>query len=228
MDGELPLPVHYQASSCDLLTWLDALPLSHRIRNFDTDLCDGILIAEIIAFFFPEHVDLDLFYSARNLSQRTKNWRLLKCEILPKLGLHAPGTVVHEIIHGDNRVVELFLLYLREKIDERLVETGKKVLLPSVRCPPENVQVDHSSHMMLTPRIPRRKARRATQVIDNAEKDETSTSSRQEDVLKVKEKEIDLLRDKLDRCEDIIKEKDSRIQQLEDILGKFNSFRPPS
>ncbi|UJR29842.1 hypothetical protein I4U23_017385 [Adineta vaga] len=212
----------YEASNCDLLTWLRSIPLSHSISNFDTDFCDGILIAEIISFFFPEYIDLDVFYSARNMSQRTKNWRLLKCDILPKLGLHAPGTVIHEIIHGDIRVVELFLLYLREKLDEHLIEQGKKIRLPNERFSPLNLEHEHLPQIMLTtPRIPRRKGRKSIEIDLNQDKEENVSSDNH--VLEIKEKEIDLLRTKLDRCEDIIKEKDQRIQQLEDMLGKINS-----
>ncbi|CAF1395150.1 unnamed protein product [Adineta ricciae] len=213
----------YRSSNCDLLTWLRTIPLSHSIHDFDTDFCDGVIIAEIISFFFPEYIDLDLFYSARNMSQRTKNWRLLKCDVLPKLGLHAPGTVVHEIIHGDVRVIELFLLYLREKIDENLREQGKKVRFPRVRFAPLNVQpVELPQIMLTTPRIPRRKGIKPVQMNFHEEKEENSSISNDE-IVKIKEKEIDLLQGKLDRCEDIIKEKDKKIQQLEYLLAKINT-----
>jgi len=99
------------------------------VRNLDTDFADGILVAEIVAYFFPEYVDFDMFHVARNMSQRTNNWRLLNSDILTKLSLDAPGTVVHDITNENNRAAELFLLHLREKLEEHLIPTGRKSLL---------------------------------------------------------------------------------------------------
>ncbi|CAF1376878.1 unnamed protein product [Adineta steineri] len=216
---EHKLESDYQTTNSDILAWLEAIPLSRPIHNFDTVFSDGMLIAEIIHFFFPEYIDLDIFYIARNMSQRTRNWRILKCDILPKLGLHAPGTVVHEIIHGDNRVIELFLLYLREKLEEHLIETGKKVHISHEILPPIHIEHDdHLPQLMLTPRIPRRKGFKPT----------FPNLNKTNDVLNDKDKEIDVLKEKLDQCEDIIKTKDERIQELEQILQKFNSQQQQS
>ncbi|CAF1395169.1 unnamed protein product [Adineta ricciae] len=76
--------------------------------------------------------------------------------------------------------------------------------------------------MLTTPRIPRRKGIKPVQMNFHEEKEENSSISNDE-IVKIKEKEIDLLQGKLDRCEDIIKEKDKKIQQLEYLLAKINT-----
>ena len=54
----------------DLLAWLDTIPLSRPIDQLGMEFADGLLVAEIIEYYFPEEVDLDssflrseLFYS---------------------------------------------------------------------------------------------------------------------------------------------------------------------
>jgi hypothetical protein len=54
--------------------------------------------------------------------------------------LHAAGTVAHEITHGDNLVIELFLLYLREKIEEHLIDKERKSRLSCEICPSLNFE----------------------------------------------------------------------------------------
>ncbi|CAF3261486.1 unnamed protein product, partial [Rotaria sp. Silwood2] len=126
MNRQKHLPHYQKTTQYDILAWLDTIPLSRPVHNLEVDFSDGILIAEIVAYFFPEYVDLEMFQVARNMSQRTKNWRLLNSDVLPKISLHAPGTLVYDITNGDNRAVELFLLHFREKIEEHLIRTGRK------------------------------------------------------------------------------------------------------
>lgn len=225
MDEHKSEPLDQATVQSDILSWLDTIPLSRPILNFNIDFSDGILVAEIISFFFPEYVDMDMFFlNARNLSQRTKNWRILKSDLLPKLGLHAPGTVVHEITHGDHRVIELFLLYLREKIEEHLIDTGRKPPRISCEiCPPLNVELDRVPQIMMTPRIPRRKGLLHVDTSFNIGEEYTNSHNMNDEILKAKEKEINILTGKLNQCENIIKTKDERIQQLEELIEKFKS-----
>jgi hypothetical protein len=225
MNGHKLQP-HYQTTAhYDILAWLDTIPLSRPVRNLDTDFSDGILVAEIVAYFFPEYVDLDMFHIARNMSQRTKNWRLLNSDVLPKLSLHAPGTVVHDITNGDHRAVELFLLHLREKLEEHLIRTGRKSRLQWETWRSFNVERYRLPQLLMTPRTPRRTGlfpgyasfNRGGRYMDPYLYD---------DGLRSREEEIDILRGKLKRCENLIRSKDKKIQELEERLGKIKPKRP--
>ncbi|CAF1163824.1 unnamed protein product [Rotaria sp. Silwood1] len=225
MNGHKALS-HYQTTAYyDILAWLDTIPLSRPVRHLDTDFSDGILVAEIIAYFFPEYVDLDMFIIARNMSQRTKNWRILNSDVLPKLSLHAPGTVVHDITNGDHRAVELFLLHLREKIEEHLIRTGRKSRLQWETWRSFNVERHRLPQLLTTPRTPRRMGLLPSYA-------SFSRGGRHidpylyEDVVRAKDEEIDVLRGKIKRCEHLIKTKDKRIQELEERLEKLKVKRP--
>ena len=226
MNGHKHLP-HYQVTAqYDILAWLDTIPLSRPVHHLETDFADGILIAEIIAYFFPEYVELEMFRIARNMSQRTKNWRLLNSEVLPKISLHAPGTVVHDITNGDQRAVELFLLHLREKLEEHLIRTGRKSRLQYETWRSFNNE-RHRLPQLLPPRATRRTAPALGYgpMIRNGRMIDPYTAAF-DDALRIKEEEIDVLRGKLKRCEKIMRTKDKRIQELEEKLGKIKIKRP--
>lgn len=212
---------HYQSTAeYDILAWLETIPLTRPVRNFATNFADGTLVAEIIAYFFPEYIDLDLFRTARNMSQRTKNWRLLNSNVLPKLSLHAPGTVVHDITNGDQRATELFLLHLREKIEGHLLRTGRRSRLQWETWRSYKNERHHLPYLVTpTPR-------RVPLIPSYA----TSTRSESivnpytiafDDVIRVKDEEIEVLQVKLRRCETIIRAKDRRIQDLETKIGRL-------
>ncbi|CAF3295420.1 unnamed protein product [Rotaria socialis] len=225
MNGHKILP-HYQTTAYyDILAWLDTIPLSRPVRNLDADFSDGILVAEIVAYFFPEYVDLDMFHVARNMSQRTKNWRILNSDVLPKLSLHAPGTVVYDITNGDNRAVELFLLHLREKLEENLIRTGRKSRLQWETWRSFNVERYRLPQLLMGPRTPRRMG--LLPGYPNFTKGGRHVDPfMYDDALRAKDEEIDVLRGKIKRCENLIKTKDKRIQELEERLEKAKPKRP--
>ena len=227
MNGHKYLP-HYQSTTqYDILAWLDTIPLSRPVHHLETDIADGILIAEIIAYFFPEYVDLEMFHPARNMSQRTKNWRLLNSDVLPKISLHAPGTVVHDITNGDHRAVELFLLHLREKLEEHLIRTGRKSRLQWETWRSYNVERHRLPQLLMTPRTPRRTAGPSGYgSLMRSGKSMDPYAMAFDDVLRVKEEEIEVLRGKLKRCEKLICTKDKRIQNLEEKIEKMKPKRP--
>jgi hypothetical protein len=220
------LSPYQRTAQYDILAWLDTIPLSRPVHNLESDFSDGILIAEIIDYFFPEYVELEMFRVARNMSQRTKNWRLLNSDILPKISLHAPGTVVHDITNGDHRAVKLFLLRLREKIEEHLILTGRKSRLQWETWRSFNNE-RYRLPLLIAPYTARRTALgykygtlpRSGRLID-------PYAVAFDDILRIKEEEIEVLRGKLKRCEKLIHTKDKRLQELEEKIVKMKPKRP--
>jgi hypothetical protein len=226
MNGHKYLPPYQLTAQYDILAWLDTIPLSQPVHNLESDFSDGILIAEIIGYFFPEYVDLDMFHVARNMSQRTKNWRLLNSEVLPKISLHAPGTVVHDITNGDHRAIELFLVHLREKLEEHLIRTGRKSRLQW-----ETWRSFNSERHRLPQLLTTRTSRRTAPVFGYASIPRSGRfmdpyAVAFDDVLRIKDEEIEVLRAKLKRCEKVIRIRDKRIQELQDKIVKMKPKRP--
>lgn len=219
MLGRQKISPHYHSTTRDdILAWLDTIPLSRPVYHLDIDFADGILVAEIVAYFFPDYVDFDLYQPARNMSQRTKNWRLLNSEVFPKLGLHAPGTVVHDITNGDHRAIELFLLHLREKIEEHLIRTGRKSRLQWETWRSYQFERHQLPPLIAQPRVKGYPSRNQT-VLRNG-KHFPSSYYLYDQSLKAKEEEIDVIKTKLKRYENLLRNKDRRIQQLEEQLER--------
>ncbi|CAF0846048.1 unnamed protein product [Adineta steineri] len=203
---------NYQLTSqYDILEWLDPIPLSRSIHNIESDFADGILIVEIIAYFFPEYVNFDIFHIARNMSQRAKNWRLLNSKILPKINLQVPGTIVHDIINEEHNSIATFLIHLREKIEEHIIQTEKqKFRLQWKTYRSLNSDNYHLPSIFLSSRPIDQASLTRNERLMNQYVDDYDNSLRR------KNEEIEILRAKLKRCEKIIQKQDKQIQELQE------------
>ena len=208
----------------DLLGWLETIPLSRPVRHLESDFADGVLIGEIVAYYFPEFVDFDLFRPARNMSQRAKNWRRLNSDVLPKLSLTAPGTLVHHITNGDQRSVELFLLHLREKIEEHLLRTGRKSRLQWETWRSFHHERSRLPRLLipapLTRRLPPGYAHERHAFHPSARLGDSYPFFYDEQC-RVREEEMELIRTKLKRYEQLLRTKEQRILQLEEQLDRM-------
>ena len=93
------------------------MPLSRSKKNIARDFSDGVLMAEVVAAYFPRYVDVHNYVSANGLAQKLCNWNTLNCKVLRKLG---------------------FMLHPQD-IDEctrvRIGECGRGTLCTFRRCP---------------------------------------------------------------------------------------------
>ena len=58
------------------------------------DFADGVLIAEIIAHFFPPCVEIHNYVGSNNSRGKLKNWKLLNSKVLPRFGFTIPALKV--------------------------------------------------------------------------------------------------------------------------------------
>jgi hypothetical protein len=61
----------------EVYNWVDEIPLSRPKRNIARDFSDGVLTAEIVAYYFPKLVDLHNYSAASSVTQKTYNWNTL-------------------------------------------------------------------------------------------------------------------------------------------------------
>ena len=69
-----------------LYKWIDQIPLSRPKRNIARDFSDGVLVAEVIAHFYPKLVELHNYSGANAMSPKVYNWQTLNARALKKLG----------------------------------------------------------------------------------------------------------------------------------------------
>uniref|UniRef100_A0A8C6QW04 Sperm flagellar protein 1 n=1 Tax=Nannospalax galili TaxID=1026970 RepID=A0A8C6QW04_NANGA len=102
-----------------LYLWVDNIPLSRPKRNLSRDFSDGVLVAEVIKFYFPKMVEMHNYVPANSLQQKLSNWGHLNRKVLNKLNFSVPEDVMRKIAQCSPGVVELVLIPLRQRLEER-------------------------------------------------------------------------------------------------------------
>ncbi|XP_058049774.1 sperm flagellar protein 1 [Ahaetulla prasina] len=103
----------------DLYSWVDGIPLSRPKRNITRDFSDGVLVAEVVKFYFPKMVEMHNYAPANSTQQKLSNWGHLNRKVLSKLNFSIPEDIVRKIAQCTPGVVELVLIPLRQKIEEK-------------------------------------------------------------------------------------------------------------
>ncbi|KAM9330041.1 sperm flagellar protein 1 [Gastrophryne carolinensis] len=103
----------------DLYSWVDAIPLSRPKRNITRDFSDGVLVAEVVKFYFPKLVEMHNYVPANSSQQKLSNWTILNRKVLIKINFSVPDDVIRKIVQCSPGVVELVLNSLRQKIQEK-------------------------------------------------------------------------------------------------------------
>ncbi|XP_012610693.2 sperm flagellar protein 1 isoform X1 [Microcebus murinus] len=102
-----------------LYLWVDNIPLSRPKRNLSRDFSDGVLVAEVVKFYFPKMVEMHNYVPANSLQQKLSNWSHLNRKVLNKLNFSVPDDVMRKIAQCAPGVVELVLIPLRQRLEER-------------------------------------------------------------------------------------------------------------
>ncbi|XP_042326787.1 sperm flagellar protein 1 [Sceloporus undulatus] len=103
----------------DLYSWVDGIPLSRPKRNIARDFSDGVLVAEMVKFYFPKMVEMHNYAPANSTHQKLSNWGHLNRKVLSKLNFSVPEDIVRKIAQCTPGVVELVLIPLRQKIEAK-------------------------------------------------------------------------------------------------------------
>lgn len=109
----------------DLYAWIDQIPLSRPKKRIEKDFSDGVMVAELVKYYFPSWVDLHNYAPANSTQQKLVNWGLLNRKLFTRFGMNVPETVMRGISLGRQGLVEIFLYNLRTKIDDVLHQKAK-------------------------------------------------------------------------------------------------------
>jgi hypothetical protein len=119
-----------------LLIWIDSIELSRPKKNINRDFADGVLVAEVIAHYFPQRVEVHNYIPSSSRQGKLTNWATLNRKVLSKFGFSVPQEVIENIISAKVNYVEVFLHGLK-----RVIETEK-----SRNEIPEQTQVQISNN----------------------------------------------------------------------------------
>jgi len=107
-----------------LYAWIDSIPLSRKKRNLTRDFGDGVLVAEIVKYYFPSMVELHNYPSVNSLNQKLINWETLNKRVLSKISYSVPPKIMKQIVESSHDAVQTFLLGLMQKIETQLIKKG--------------------------------------------------------------------------------------------------------
>jgi len=99
-----------------LYAWIDAIPLSRPKRNIQRDFSDGVLLAEVVAVYFPALVEVHNYGTANSIKQKIYNFETLNTRVLKKLGYTIPRSSIEDIVNCRPGAVESVLNNLQLKM----------------------------------------------------------------------------------------------------------------
>ncbi|PNF27786.1 hypothetical protein B7P43_G09198 [Cryptotermes secundus] len=80
------------------IKWLNSIPLSRHTRNLARDFSDGVLMAELLKYYYPKYVDLHNYSPAFKRASKVDNWSTLNRKVFRKLKFHITDTTIAEIV----------------------------------------------------------------------------------------------------------------------------------
>jgi len=96
--------------------WIESITLSRPKRNIARDFNDGVLLAEIIATYIPNLVELHNYPAASSLKQKIYNYETLNSRVLKKLGYSIPKQIIEDIVNCKPGAIEVVLNTIQYKI----------------------------------------------------------------------------------------------------------------
>ena len=111
-------------SDDDLLTlyeWIDSIPLSRDKKNIARDFCDGVLMAEIMKYYYPKMVDIYNYPEANSTQLKLTNWNTLCLKVFRKIGFSLTKTELENVVNSKPKAIENVLWRLYNK----LISIGK-------------------------------------------------------------------------------------------------------
>ncbi|ESO86715.1 hypothetical protein LOTGIDRAFT_76788, partial [Lottia gigantea] len=111
----------------EVVKWLQSLDLTWQIKTPKWDLTNGYLIAEIFSWYFPQDIQMHMYYDGTSLEPKTKNWNLLK-NFFKRHRIDIPPEYISGTIHCKEGAATLLIEKVYEILTNRQVK--KVVELP--------------------------------------------------------------------------------------------------
>jgi uncharacterized protein YdiU (UPF0061 family) len=211
-----------------IYAWIDAIPLSRPKRNMARDFSDGVLVAEVIAAYFPDLVDLHNYVAANSVQQKVYNFETLNQKILRKLGYQLDRSTIDNLVNCRSGCIEQVLNTLQYKMakyrekksklgsnspGERSKSAPRPERRDNVNNVQENVQanINSESHTNQKKKSQLSNANPQSKIIESVDKEILLEKEQQ---IKELQETIEILELKVAKLEQLVRLKDSKIQKL--------------
>lgn len=208
----------------EIYSWIDAIPLSRPKRNIARDFSDGVLLAEVVAAYFPHLVEIHNYPAANSQKQKVYNFETLNNRVLKKLGFTIPRPVIEDIVNCKPGSVEHVLNTLQYKM-AKYRERKQNEVSPSraedeqVCIPPARSSGNNNGHHTENTNIQQKPAGlKAGNNVKNAI-DQDILMEKEQQIRELQET-VEILELKVAKLEQLVRLKDNKIQKL---MGKNQS-----
>ena len=100
-----------------VLKWVDSFELSRCRRKLNRDFSDGVLLAEMLKFEFPNLVELHNYSGCFAVHGKIENWKILNQKVLKKLEINLKLEEIETLTKADNNYIEEFLFRIMKKVE---------------------------------------------------------------------------------------------------------------
>ncbi|KAL8000669.1 putative calponin domain, CH domain superfamily [Plasmopara halstedii] len=96
--------------------WIDEIPLSRPKKSIARDFSDGILAAEVVAYYFPKLVQMHNYSAANSVKQKQYNWNTLNGKVFRRLHISLSKLDIDDLVQCRSGAIEHLLVKLQIKI----------------------------------------------------------------------------------------------------------------
>jgi len=204
-----------------LYAWIDAIPLSRPKRNIGRDFADGVMLAEVVAAYFPALVELHNYAAANSVKQKVYNFETLNQRVLRKLGYQIPRSIIDDIVACRPGAVEGVLNVLQLKMAkyrEKKANSDSESVSPSVLSyqQPKSAQMQQQQQQapatQQQPRSAKGPATNPKPALLKAVDDEILLEKEQQ--VRELQETVEILELKIAKLEQLVRLKDNKIAKL--------------
>lgn len=193
-----------------IYAWIDAIPLSRPKRNIARDFSDGLLLAEVVAAYFPHLVEIHNYPAANSVKQKVYNLETLNLKVFKKLGFSIPHSTIEDIVNckpGSIEQVLNTLQYKMAKYRERKAQSDSV----SPKISGKDIDDIYSMDPREQDRSFEDKVNRTPKVKDTVDKEILIEKEKQ---IRELQATVELLELKVAKLEQLVRLKDNKIQKL--------------
>jgi len=101
----------------EISSWVELFPTTKSKKNLNRDFSDGVLMAELIHYFFPKFVDLHNYAGASSAKAKKVNWVTLNKKVFTKLGINLCDAIIENVVQAKAGAIEKVLLEVKKRIE---------------------------------------------------------------------------------------------------------------
>ena len=99
-----------------IFEWIDKIPLTRPKKNINRDFSDGVMMAEVVSYFYPKQVELHNYPPSSNLQQKILNWQTLNRRVFKRLGFVLSDRDVDDASKAQPGAIERILYFVKPRL----------------------------------------------------------------------------------------------------------------